>query len=87
MQGQECTHAGWTTVLNGKKICRKFQFKDFVEAMRFVGKVADIAEQTQHHPDIRVVYNKVTLELTTHDASGLSEKDFQLAAKIDELNK
>jgi len=66
-------------------ISRKFQFKDFPGAMKFVNSVAKIAEKEQHHPDIDIRWNKVTLALTTHDAGGLTEKDFALAKKFDEL--
>lgn len=71
-------------VVDGKKIRYRFQFKDFKEAMEFVNNVASIAEQEQHHPDIKIVYNKVTIELWTHAIGGLSENDFILAAKIEE---
>ena len=60
-------------------------FKNFVEAMAFINKVADIAEEERHHPDIHISYNKVQLTLTTHAIHGLSENDFILAAKIDSL--
>ena len=66
-------------------ISRTFQFADFVVAMKFVNAVARAAEKACHHPDIDVRWNKVTLALTTHDAGGLSEKDFVLAAKCDKL--
>ena len=64
---------------------REFKFKDFVRAMKFVNKVAELAEEQGHHPDIHVHYNNVTLELWTHDVDGLSENDFILAAKVDKL--
>ncbi len=66
-------------------ISRTFEFADFVVAMKFVNAVARAAEKACHHPDIDVRWNKVTLALTTHDAGGLSEKDFVLAAKCDKL--
>jgi len=66
-------------------IYRKFQFKDFPAAMKFVNAVAKVAEKEQHHPDIDIRWNKVTLALTTHDAGGLTEKDFALAKKFDRL--
>ncbi len=66
-------------------ISRTFQFADFVVAMKFVNAVARSAEKACHHPDIDVRWNKVTLALTTHDAGGLTEKDFVLAAKCDKL--
>lgn len=67
----------------GDAIQRTFQFKNFVEAMEFVNRVAEAAETADHHPDILVRYNKVTLTLSTHDAGGITERDFKLAAKID----
>ncbi|MBI5801551.1 MAG: 4a-hydroxytetrahydrobiopterin dehydratase [Verrucomicrobia bacterium] len=66
-------------------ISRKFEFANFVVAMKFVNAVARAAEKACHHPDIYVRWNKVTLALTTHDAGGLTEKDFALAAKFDQL--
>jgi 4a-hydroxytetrahydrobiopterin dehydratase len=69
----------------GQVIARTYEFADFVVAMKFVNQVADLAEQAQHHPDIDVRWNKVTLALTTHDASGLTEKDFALAKQCDAL--
>lgn len=69
----------------GAAIHRTYQFKDFVEAMRFVNAVAVAAETDQHHPDILVRWNKVTLTLSTHDAGGITEKDFAMAAKADGL--
>jgi 4a-hydroxytetrahydrobiopterin dehydratase len=67
-------------------ICRQFEFKDFPAAMKFVNAVAKLAEQKQHHPDIDIRWNKVTLALTTHDAGGLTEKDFALAKKFNGLS-
>jgi 4a-hydroxytetrahydrobiopterin dehydratase len=64
-------------------IQRTVLFKDFAGAMRFVNAVADLAEQMDHHPDILIRYNKVTLSLSTHDAGGITTKDFELAEKID----
>ena len=69
--------------MNGA-IQRTFQFKDFVSAVEFVNKVADLAEAADHHPDILIRYNKVTLTLSTHDAGGVTEKDFALAAQADQ---
>ena len=65
---------------------KKFKFKDFVEAMKFVNAVAGIAEQEGHHPDFSVHYSRVEIELWTHAIKGLSENDFILAAKIDEIS-
>lgn len=68
------------------KLRREFQFKDFVTAFGFMSKVALLAEKADHHPEWWNVYNKVKIELTTHDAGGLSERDFDLAQKIDALS-
>ena len=70
----------------GTAIARTFQFKDFPGAIRFVDAVAELAEQAWHHPDIDIRWNKVTLTLTTHDAGGLTEKDFALARQCDTLS-
>jgi len=70
---------------HGEIISRTFAFKDFPAAMLFVNQVADLAEQAQHHPDVDIRWNKVTLALTTHDADGLTEKDFALAKQCDAL--
>ena len=68
--------------LGGKSIARVFRFDDFPAAIRFVNRVAKVAEAANHHPDITINYNKVKLRLTTHDEGGLTERDFQLARKI-----
>ncbi len=73
------------THVNPGKIRKSFEFKDFKEAMSFVNKVADIANEEGHHPDIYIFYNKVRLELWTHAVKGLSENDFIMAAKIEKL--
>jgi 4a-hydroxytetrahydrobiopterin dehydratase len=75
--------SNWT--LQGDQIERLLTFENFVDAMIFVNKVAEIAEEEGHHPDIRIVYNRVTLALSTHDAGGLTHKDFQMAHRIDSL--
>ncbi len=69
----------------GEVISRCYQFKDFPAAMKFTNQAADLAEQAQHHPDIDIRWNKVTLTLTTHDAGGLTQKDFALAQQLDAL--
>lgn len=66
-------------------ITRTFQFQDFVVAMKFVNRVARVAEAAAHHPDIDIRWNKVTLTLATHSEGGLTQKDFALAKKIDRL--
>ncbi|TVQ32637.1 MAG: 4a-hydroxytetrahydrobiopterin dehydratase [Phycisphaeraceae bacterium] len=67
-------------------IQRTYQFKDFVASMAFVNQIADAAEASEHHPDILIRYNKVTLTLSTHDAGGVTEKDFDLASKADDIS-
>lgn len=74
---------GWS---RARKILRRtYEFPDFVAAMKFVNAVARAAERAQHHPDVDIRWNRVTLALTTHDAGGLTELDFQLAAQCDRL--
>lgn len=74
-------------VLEVKFIHREIIFKDFVEAFSFMTAVAMIAEKAGHHPDWKNVYNKVNITLNTHDADGLTKKDFQLAKGIDRVLK
>jgi 4a-hydroxytetrahydrobiopterin dehydratase len=73
-------------VIDNKKLLREFKFKDFKESMKFVIRVAKIAEEEGHHPDMYIFYNLVRLELSTHAIGGLSENDFILAAKVDALH-
>ena len=75
----------WTK--RSAEITRTYQFKNFVAALKFVNQVAKLAEAAQHHPDIDIRWNKVTLALTTHSEGGLTEKDFALAARCDALAK
>ncbi len=69
------------------EIVRTYQFKDFAQAMAFVNQVAQLAESANHHPDIDIRWNKVTLALATHSEGGLTEKDFALARQIDAINR
>jgi 4a-hydroxytetrahydrobiopterin dehydratase len=69
----------------GAAITRTYQFKDFPAAIKFVNAVAKPAEKANHHPDIDIRWNKVTLTLSTHDAGGLTQKDFSLAKQFDGL--
>ena len=76
--------SGWQR--NGIAIQRVFRFPDFKLAMQFVNKVAEAAEQANHHPDILLHgWNKVRLTLSTHSQGGLTEADFRLAGQIDQL--
>lgn len=72
----------WSEV--GEAIQRTYQFPDFMSAMAFVAKVAEHAERAQHHPDIMIRYNKVTLTYSTHDSGGITAKDFDAARHVDE---
>jgi 4a-hydroxytetrahydrobiopterin dehydratase len=73
--------------LRGAGLEREFGFKGFGEAMEFVNRVAGVAAAEDHHPDICVSYNKVSLKLSTHKIGGLTRNDFIMAAKIDELGE
>lgn len=67
------------------ELTRTFTCKDFVASLSFVNKVGDLAERAGHHPDIDIRYNKVRLALVTHDAGGITARDFDLAAAVDKL--
>lgn len=72
--------------LEGGELVRHSTFENFVQSMQFVNGVAELAEGAGHHPDIDIRYNKVRLALVSHDAGGLTERDFDLAATIDSLS-
>jgi len=72
-------------VRNNKSIRKAFKFPNFKEALRFADKVGEIAEAEQHHPDLHVYYGKIEIELSTHAIDGLSENDFIMASKIEDL--
>jgi 4a-hydroxytetrahydrobiopterin dehydratase len=74
---------GWQ--IESGELVRTFQFKDFVAALQFVNRVGELAEQAGHHPDIDIRYNRVRLALISHDAGGLTEKDFDLAVQVQSL--
>lgn len=71
---------GWT--LQGSTLTQTFKFKDFLEAMVFVNRLVEPSEAAGHHPDISISYNTVVITLTTHDAGGLTQRDFDLAIII-----
>ncbi len=73
--------SGWQFVDN--EIQKRFEFKSFMPAIEFINRVAGLAEAADHHPDIRVNYRRVTMSLSTHSEGGLTDKDFDLAQKID----
>lgn len=75
---------GWEFSANA--IHKKFEFPDFISAFSFMTRVAMEAEKMNHHPDWKNVYNKVQVSLSTHDAGGVTDKDFQLAEKVDRQN-
>lgn len=77
------SHPGWN--LEQGKLHRVFEFKSFVEAFGFMSQIAILAEKMDHHPEWSNVYNRVEVFLTTHDAEGISELDFELAAHMDRL--
>ncbi|HXK32984.1 MAG TPA: 4a-hydroxytetrahydrobiopterin dehydratase [Dehalococcoidia bacterium] len=72
---------GWK--LDDDEIEKEYRFADFKQAMAFVNRVAELAEQANHHPDIEIKYNRVELSLSTHSEGGLTDKDFALAEQID----
>jgi len=76
---------GWTLSGDARWISKDFKFKNFAEALAFVDKVGAVAESEGHHPDIQLSWGKAVIELTTHAIKGLSENDFILAAKIDNI--
>jgi 4a-hydroxytetrahydrobiopterin dehydratase len=75
--------SGWS--IEGGMLVLQRSFEDFVAAMAFVNNVAQLAETLGHHPDIDIRYNRVRLALTTHDAGGLTQNDFDLAGRISAL--
>ena len=78
---------GWTRSASGnvKTIQRLFEFPDFVQAVQFVNKAADVAEAANHHPDIDIRYNKVIMALTSHDSGGVTHRDIKMAKRINEI--
>ena len=71
--------------LKGKYILRTFTFEEFIQAIEFINKVAGIAETQNHHPEIKNNYTSVQIKMTTHDANGITKKDFALAIAIDQI--
>jgi len=76
---------GWRRDENPDRICKSFSFGDFSEAFGWMTRVALIAEQMNHHPEWRNVYNKVDVTLSTHDAGGLTRLDLEMAARLNKL--
>lgn len=73
--------AGWSR--RGDVLTRTYQFRNFVDSIGFVNRVAELAEKANHHPDIDIRYSKVTLTLSTHDSGGITQKDLDLAKAVD----
>jgi len=73
--------SGWE--IDGDRLRKRYTLDTFLAAIAFVGRVAELAEAADHHPDILIEYRNVTLTLTTHDSGGLTARDFSLAARID----
>ena len=81
IESELTTLPGWE--LRSGKLRKEFQFSDFVAAWGFMSQVALLAESQGHHPEWKNVYNKVEIELSTHDASGITKKDIELARSIE----
>jgi 4a-hydroxytetrahydrobiopterin dehydratase len=77
---------GWEGDESGAMMQKEFRFEDFVEAMDFINRVAEKAEELEHHPDMCISYNSVVCMLTTHEKGGLTEADFKMANRIEEVN-
>ncbi|MEE9214589.1 MAG: 4a-hydroxytetrahydrobiopterin dehydratase [Thermodesulfobacteriota bacterium] len=74
---------GWE--VSGNEIRKVYKMKNFIDSIGFVNKVAILAEKADHHPDILIKYSKVSISLSTHSEGGITEKDFNLAAQVEEL--
>lgn len=74
--------AGWD--YNNNAISKLFRFKEFMDGIRFIGRVAELAEAADHHPDIFINYTRVTFTCTTHSDGGVTDKDFRLATQIEQ---
>lgn len=74
---------GWER--DGDALVHQFEFANFVGSVDFVNRITPIAEEMNHHPDLAISWNKVTVSLSTHSEGGITENDFELAAKIDSV--
>lgn len=74
---------GWSLSEDGKSLRKEYHFKNFKDVISFFNRIANVAEEENHHPDLRISYSRVGAELSTHALKGLSENDFILAAKFD----
>lgn len=77
----------WTADVETQILQKEFQFQNFTDAMVFANRVAEIAEEEDHHPDICISWGSVVIMLTTHDAGGLTQKDFDVAERIEEIGE
>ncbi|HXC35240.1 MAG TPA: 4a-hydroxytetrahydrobiopterin dehydratase [Candidatus Acidoferrales bacterium] len=84
-QMQNQLNGGWK-LLNEQRLEKEFKFPDFRHALEFVNRVGDIAEEQNHHPDIYFTWGQARIQIWTHKINGLTESDFVLAAKIEELD-
>ena len=75
------TLSGWE--LKDNAISKRYKFKEFMGGIRFINRVAETAEQMDHHPDIMINYTRITFSCSTHDQGGITEKDFKLASEIE----
>lgn len=75
---------GWQR--NGKNLTKRFKFANFIEALKFINRAGKIAQAADHHPDVKFGWGYAEFFITTHDAGGLTDKDFDLAKAIDEIN-
>lgn len=82
---QVASLAGWT--LETDRISKVFAFKDFREAVNFLTEITPIADEQNHHPDVAIHWNELTLTLWTHASGGLTERDFRLAKTLDEMTE
>ena len=80
----EITNIDKWKIIDGS-LCKEFEFENFVKAIEFINKIAEIAEDREHHPVLTNSYNYLKIELKTHDINGISDKDFKLAKTIDDL--
>ncbi len=76
-------YPAWT--ISGQSLRQDYQFKDFIQAIEFINRLVEPSEAMGHHPDISISYNKVIINLMSHDAGGITQKDFDLAAQIDKI--
>jgi 4a-hydroxytetrahydrobiopterin dehydratase len=84
---EELKNNGWIISEDNKKIRKEYKFKNFKQSIDFLKDIQPSADALNHHPDVCVYYNKVIIELSTHEVNGLTELDYQLANKIDDLYK